>query len=416
MQTARDPQAHPYDVVLLGATGYTGQLVAEQLLLAARSEPVRLALAGRSLSRLEAVRAALAQSFPEAAELPLLEADTTQRTSLDALARSTRVVCTTVGPYALHGSEVVAACVAAGTDVCDLTGEVHWMRRMIDAHEAAARSSGARVVHACGFDSLPSDLGVLFAQEVCKQRFGEYGRRVTGMVTDARGGFSGGTAASMLELAREAAHDRALRRLLVNPYALNPDPSFRGADGRDTLGVGREPHFGRWTAPFIMAGVNTRVVRRSHALAGQPYGADFSYQEFTALPAGLGGLAQAVGLSVGLSVGVAALASPLRPLLAKRLPKPGEGPSAEVRARGRFTLRFVAEVDERRWAAVEVSDPHADPGYGSTSKMLAQAALSLALDPPSVGGGFWTPATALGLRQRTRLERVGLRFTVLDAG
>lgn len=403
-----------YDVALLGLTGFTGRLVAGELLARAQEEGLSLAFAARNPEKAEAVRASLAERWPAAAQVPLVAADTRDPASLDALAASTRVLVSTVGPYARYGGPVVDACARLGTHYCDITGEVQFMRAMIDAHQPAAVASGARIVFACGYDSVPSDLGTWFAQQAFRERFGRPARRVTALAGETSGGFSGGTVASMANLVEEMAADPSVRRVLGRPYGLNPDPDRRGPDGRDRVGVARAPRIRAWTAPFFMAPTNTRVVRRSHALAGEPWGADFRYEERMSLPGGAGGWLAAWGVTLATGAFFGLVASPARPLLLRFLPAPGEGPSEEARARGHWTMRFVAE-DGDDWLVAEIGDPHGDPGYASTARMLAASALCLARDPLPVGGGMWTPSTAFGAHLQARLARAGLRFAVAPA-
>lgn len=386
------------DVIVFGATGFTGQLVADYLRQSA--EPVRWAIAGRSRDKLEALGLGV----------PIIVADALDPAAMHALARRTQVVCTTAGPFARYGSELVAACAEAGTHYCDLTGEVAWMRRMIDAHHARAQATGARIVHTCGFDSIPSDLGTWAAQQAFIARFGHPARKVTALFGEQSGGFSGGTLASALDTTREASEHGEIRALLANPYALDPDPEAPHPPAPDERAIGWEPHLKVFTAPFVMAQVNTRVVRRAHALAGAPWGADFVYREVISAPGNAGGAIRALGITGGLAALQLALTRPrLRDLIGKRGPKPGEGPSAKVRARGHWKLRLVAEgaPDE---VLVYVASDRADPGYGSTAKMLGESALCLALDPLRSPGGVQTPSVAMAQPLLDRLRRAGLVF------
>jgi short subunit dehydrogenase-like uncharacterized protein len=406
MPTPRAQRAH--DLVLFGATGYTGRLVAERI--AHSGEKLRWALAGRDRTKLEHVRAALAAQVPECADLPLLVGDAMDAKAMDAIAGATKVVCTTVGPYARYGGELVAACARNGTDYCDLTGEVPWIRAMIDAHHATAQASGARIVHCCGFDSIPSDLGVLLLQEEMKRRHGRPAEKVTAFFGAMKGRFSGGTFASLLGVVDEAARDPQVRRVLLNPYGLDPDPSHGGPDKGDAMGVGYDRTMHAFTAPFVMSGINTRVVRRSHALLGYPWNG-FSYQERMSFPRSPRGLALATGITAALGGFLFATRVPaIRARIERKLPGPGEGPTAEERARGYFVVRVLGEVDGDH-LVVKVSD-RADPGYGSTSKMLSQSALCLALDDLPTGGGVLTPATAMGYRLIERLRDAGLTLEV----
>jgi len=412
-----------FDVIVWGATGFTGRLVAAHLLEHhGAGGALRWAIAGRSREKLDALASELAtETGQDTRALPRIVADADDGASLDGFVRRTRVVCTTVGPYAKFGSKLVAACADAGTDYCDLTGETQWMRRMIDAHEARARETGARIVHTCGFDSIPSDLGVYFMQREARAAFGAPSPYVKGRVAGFRGGFSGGTAASMMNLVAEAAADPSVRKLLVDPYGLNPRDAHRGPDRPDRTGPVFDADFDQWTAPFVMAAINTRVVRRSNALLGFAYGEDFRYDESVLAGSGATGWLKASGLAAGQgAVTLAGAIGPLRGLLGRALPAPGEGPSKEERENGFFEIRFFAAAPKS--AGSEATGLYGrvtgdrDPGYGSTSKMLGQAALCLARDEPTTGGGFWTPASAMGDALLLRLQKnAGLAFEIVSA-
>lgn len=397
-----------FDIVLFGATGFTGRITAEELLV--RGAGLRWAIAGRDRAKLEAVKAELVAADARATDVAVLVADSHDREALDALARRARVVCTTVGPYAKYGNELVAACAAAGTHYGDLTGETPFMRRSIDANHELARKTGARIVHACGFDSIPSDLGVLLANEAMRARTGAPCDEATLAVVGMRGGVSGGTVASMLGLAEAARRDREVRKILLDPYALNPEGERTGPDGRDPMGVGRAD--GGFTAPFVMAGTNTRVVRRTNALLGYPYGRDFRYQELSRFRGTPSGLVRAVGTSLGFGLLAAAVTTPgLASLVGRVLPKPGEGPSKAERERGRFRIEVVGKrrgptgAEER--VVVKVGGDR-DPGYGFTAIMLAESALCLARDPLESEGGVHTPASAMGMTLVKRLRAAGM--------
>lgn len=408
-----------YDIVLMGATGFTGRLVAEYLLgRHGVGGQVRWALAGRSREKLDKIRVELGEA---AAGLPLIVADSHDRASLDAMVQRTRVVCTTVGPYALHGSELVAACAGHGTDYCDLAGEVPWMRRMLDAHADAAEESGARIVHCCGFDSIPSDLGVWFLQREAMERFGQPLRRVRMRVKAAKGGLSGGTYASMLNIVEEARRDREVARVLRNPYALCPPGAREGERQPYVSSASYDPAFELWTAPFVMAAINTRVVMKSNALSGFSYGRDFRYDEAVMTGRGFSGRLKATTLSLGMGAfALGAGLGPTRALLKKMvLPKPGEGPSREAREAGFFKIVMDGRNDNDAASLRVAVSGDRDPGYGSTSKMLGETALALALDlpPDARAGGIWTPSTALGERLLDRLVgHAGLSFEVLESG
>ncbi|MEZ4404616.1 MAG: saccharopine dehydrogenase NADP-binding domain-containing protein [Kofleriaceae bacterium] len=397
-----------FDLVLFGATGFTGQLVAEYLTRRAAGTPLRWALAGRSRGRLEAIRAGLAAIDP-AITVELVVADALDLAAMTELARDTTTVCTTVGPYARLGAPLVAACVAAGTAYCDLTGEVPFIRASIDRHHRAAQATGARIVHCCGFDSVPSELGVWLLQRALEERAGRGAASVTALF-ELRGQMSGGTVASLLGVVDAAARDRATRRLLGDPYGLDPVDGPRGHD-RDRRGPGYDRTLGRFTAPFVMAAINTRVVRRSHALLGHPWGVAGRYDEAMGLPRSPVGAALAVGVTGALAGFVAASQVPrLRALLEARLPKPGDGPSAAARARGRYRVRVHGTVDGTTVTATVADD--LDPGYDGTAKLLGEAALALALDPPCSDGGVLTPMVALAPTLAPRLRAAGVTLDV----
>jgi short subunit dehydrogenase-like uncharacterized protein len=398
------------DVVVFGATSFVGQILCRHLVERHGSDgPLRWAIAGRSADKLRSV------ARDTGADVEQIVADAADGAALADLAAATKVVVSTVGPYALYGSPLVAAVSAAGTDYCDLTGETQWMRRMIDAHQTGAEASGARVVHACGFDSVPSDAGVWFTQQRALERFGAPCERISMRVHRTRGGASGGTIASMLNLVEEAAKDPALRKLLADPYSLNPPDLRSGPRQPATTIPQRDPDTGEWLAPFVMEAVNTRVVQRSHALLGRPWGQSFTYDEAMDMGTGPLGAAKAAGLVAALGAGMGLLAlGPTRRAAARVLPKPGEGPSPQAQLAGFFDIRFSGTTASGERITTKVTGDR-DPGYGATARMLGEAAVAfLDLGHDEVGGGFWTPATAFGDRLVERLEaHAGMRFEVL---
>jgi len=403
-----------FDLVVWGATGFTGRLVAEYL---ARQYPPGTALAwaaaGRDPARVGQVLAALGIA---PGSIPVVTADSTDRASLDAMVRRTRVVLSTVGPYARYGEPLVASCAAAGTDYCDLAGEVQWMRRMIDRYQDAARASGARLVPSCGFDSIPSDLGVQFLQQAAQTRHAAVCRSIRLLVKAMRGGASGGTIASLLNAIEEGRTDPAVRRILADPYGLNPGGERRGPDGHDQRGVGYDEDLRVWTAPFVMSAINTRVVRRSNALLGYPYGRDFRYAECVIAGKGALGCARAAALAAGTGGFMLAASFELgrNQLLRRLLPAPGEGPERRARENGYFNLVLLGRLANGAVLKARVTGDR-DPGYGATSRMLAESAICLARDEIAAEGGFWTPASILGDALRRRLtRRAGLEFRVED--
>jgi short subunit dehydrogenase-like uncharacterized protein len=402
---------HDFDLIVFGATGYTGRLVVEALL--EFPEPgLKVAMAGRNLVKLESVRREIAKRFPAASELALIQADSHDEASLSAMVQRTRVLCTTVGPYAELGDSLVKACVEYGVDYCDLTGEVYWMRKNIDAYHEEAKAKGLRIVHAAGFDSIPFDIGVVALQQAALTRWGAPATEVRTATGKMVGGFSGGTVASMALLFDSIRRDRSILRLMGNPYALVPGGT--GPDKNDSQAVCFSPDHNTWTAPFIMAGCNTRVVRRSHALQGYPWGEDFSYTEVMGTGRGLKGWLRAQSMRLVLGALVTTLAIRwLRGLVVGRvLPSPGDGPSEAARARGCFNGHVVGRRGEDI-IRLDVS-LEGDPGYLATSRMLAQTAVALAVDELPQIHGVLTPGAFMGTSLLRRLPTVGIRFDVRD--
>ena len=408
--------AAPCDIVVFGATSFVGQLLCRYLLgqYGAAGE-LRWAIAGRSQAKLDALREALGS---KAARLPVLVADAADEIALRRMCAQTRVVVSTVGPYALYGEPLVKVCADSGTDYCDLTGEVQWIRRMVRKYDKAARASGARIVHCCGFDSIPSDLGVHFLQREARQRFGEPCNRVKMRVRAMRGGASGGTVASLMNVVKEAAADPALRKELANPYSICP-PGYAPKVRQPSISLPQfDPDYKAWIAPFVMSAINARVVQRSNALSGQAYGAAFVYDEAVLTGHGFKGRLAATALVAGLAgFMVAGALRPARWALERFvLPGPGEGPTAEQQRKGHFDLRFVGRTATGRTLRTRVTGDR-DPGYGSTAKMLGQAAVCLARDigKDDKAGGAWTPATLFGDRLLERLvAHSGLTFEVVE--
>ncbi|MGB5212927.1 MAG: saccharopine dehydrogenase NADP-binding domain-containing protein [Anderseniella sp.] len=404
-----------YDLIVFGATSFVGEILCRYLVSEYGVDgTVHWAAAGRSASKLEKLRESLGA---EARSLTLLTADAADEASLKGLCEQTRVIISTVGPYALYGEPLVRLCATTGTDYCDLTGEVQWVRRMIDGYENLAKESGARIVHCCGFDSIPSDMGVWHLQKAAAEQFGTHCETVRMRVKAIRGGASGGTVASMLNITKEAASNPELRKELANPYSICPAGHGFSARQKNVTTPEFDPDSGQWAGPFIMAGINTRVVHRSNALSSAAYGDNFRYDESMLMGRGVKGRLRAMGFVAGLGAFLAGAAiKPTRWLMENYLlPKPGEGPSPEDQANGFFDLRFSGETASGEKIKTQVTGDR-DPGYGSTAKMLAQAGLSLAfdVDRDQKGGGFWTTATVFDQRFIDRLENhAGLKFSIL---
>jgi short subunit dehydrogenase-like uncharacterized protein len=385
-----------FDIVVYGATGFTGQLVVEYLAEHYKGDAgLKWAMAGRSKDKLAAVRDAVRAP----ADTPLIVADSSDVASLKAMVGQARCVISTVGPYQLYGNDLIAACVEAGTDYVDLCGEPIWMRQMIDKHEAAAKASGARIVFSCGFDSVPFELGAFFVQEEAKRVFGAPASRVKGRVRDMRGTLSGGTAASAKATFDAVAKDLSLVTILNDPFALTP--GFKGPKQPRGSKPLYEEDMQSWAAPFMMALINTRNVHRSNMLMGFPYGQDFIYDEMVLTGPGEKGEANT-------KLVMAANADKTGP----GAPKPGEGPSKEERENGGYDLLYVAVAPDGRQVRAAVKGDR-DPGYGSTSKMISECAICLLRDTPDVPAGFWTPGAAMQHKLIKRLvDHAGLTFTV----
>ncbi|OBB43240.1 trans-acting enoyl reductase family protein [Mycobacterium sp. 852002-51961_SCH5331710] len=406
-----------FDIVVYGATGFVGKLTAEYL---ARTAPeVRIALAGRSHDKLVAVRDSLGG---KAASWPLITADASQPSTLNAMAAQTRVVVTTVGPYARYGLPLVAACAAAGTDYADLTGEPLFMRDSIDQYHEQAAGTGARIVHSCGFDCIPSDLTV-FALHRRAQQDGAGELTDTNLVLRGfKGGVSGGTAASLIEVMREAAGNPEARRLMNDPYTLSQDranePEFGGQpDLRWRRGAEIAPELrGYWFGPFAMAAVNTRIVRRSNELLDHAYGRRFEYGEQMSMGksalAPVASALSAAGNTATMALGTRFFHRVPNKLVERVLPKPGTGPSERVRESGYYDVETYATTTTGvRYRAV--MSQKGDPGYKATSVLLGESALALALDRDQLSDlrGVLTPAAAMGDALLTRLPAAGVTLT-----
>jgi len=404
-----------FDLIVFGATSFVGEILCRYLVENYGVDgDVKWAAAGRSLDKLEQLRDSLGE---EAEALSLLTADAADEEALTGLCEQTRVIISTVGPYALYGEPLIKVCAATGTDYCDLTGEVQWVRRMINGYQDQAAESGARIVHSCGFDSIPSDMGVWHLQQAAMQQFGQPCETIRMRVKAMRGAASGGTVASMINITKEAAKNPQLRKELANPYSICPPDHGFTVRQKNVTTPELDPESGRWAGPFIMAAINTRVVFRSNALSGNAYGDNFRYDESMLMGKGFSGRLKATSFVLGLGAFMAGAAIPPTRWVMENtfLPKAGEGPSPEAQEKGFFDLRFHGETADGEKISSKVTGDR-DPGYGSTAKMLAQAALSLAfdIDKNEKKGGFWTTATVFDQRFIDRLEKnAGLTFSIL---
>jgi short subunit dehydrogenase-like uncharacterized protein len=399
-----------FDIIVYGATSFVGQIITRYMHEQFADGSIVWAIAGRSLSKLQQVSDAIGLSGVE-----IIVADAADEGALRQMCAQTTVVMSTVGPYALYGDLLVEVCATTGTHYCDLTGEPQWIRKMQLRHEADAIKSGARIVHCCGFDSIPSDLGVHFLQRNASEQFGQTCARIDMRVVSMKGGASGGTIASMINMVKEAVSDADLRRELQDPYSLCPQ-NHQFTVTQPEVKIAYDAVAGGWITPFIMAGINTRVVHRSNALSNNSYGLEFKYEEAVVTGKGSSGKRKAKAAHWGVNALMFGLAvPPIRWLLETAvLPKPGEGPSEKAQLEGQFDIVFFGSTAQGETIQCRVTGDR-DPGYGSTAKMLSQAAACLAKDvPDGVPGGFWTPATILGDKLIKRLEaHAGLTFEKL---
>ena len=415
----RSDEKRPYAVVLYGATSFVGQITAHYLteFLSNTKDKdgadVTWAIAGRDEAKLNELQSKLGST------VDIILANSDDADSLDEMTKQTQVIISTVGPYLKYGEPLIKSCTTHGTDYVDLTGEAIFIKDMMDKYQDAAKQSGARIVNSCGFDSIPSDLGVYFTQQQAEEKFGSACDVIHMRVKAAKGGLSGGTIASMATIFEEVGKDKSRRKQVANPYLLNDDKDAPNVRQANVSKPEYDSEHKRWLAPFVMASINTRIVHRTNQLLGYEYGRDFKYDEAMWMQDGVKGQLSSYAMSAGLfGFATAMMVKPSRELLAKHvLPKSGSGPSAEEQANGYFDIRLFGETANKDTINTKVTGDK-DPGYGSTSRMLAQAALCLAQDisKEEVGGGFWTPASAMGNHLLARLEEhAGLSFEVVDS-
>ena len=384
-----------FDVIVFGASGYTGKLVAEYMGKEyGNDESISWAIAGRNKDKLSSVK----KDHNLNERVSIIEVDSTNKNSLDSMTSSAKCILTTVGPYQLYGSSLVQSCSENGTDYVDLTGEPGWMYEMINAHQDTAKKSGARIVFSCGFDSIPFDLGVYFVQQAAQEKYGKPAKHVRGRVKAMNGEFSGGTIASLGATMATLKEKPELIQVLSNPFSLTE--GFEGPAQLDDSKVLLDEKLNMWVAPFVMAPINTKNIHRSNALLGHAYGEDFCYDEM--MIAGEGEEGKQIADAINSS----------NPMGGDNLPQPGEGPSKESREQGNYDVLFFADFDEGSIEARVTGDM--DPGYGSTSKMIAESALCLIQDCEDLSGGMYTPAPAMGEKLIKRLTKnAGLTFDIL---
>lgn len=407
-----------YDLVVWGATGVAGRLVAEHLTQEYTPSDLSLALGGRNRDRLDSLEAELVDGSDGWDDIPVALGDATEPESLQEIAHSTRVVCTTVGPYTTYGTPMVEACVEAGTDYCDLTGEVNWIREMIDRYHDVAVEAEARIVHSCGFDSVPADIGTALVQSFAAREFDAPCETVRIYVEEGKGGVSGSTLASFAEVFDAASEDPIVRQILRDPYALAPPGERDGVDPGEQRRPRKDRLRSGWTAPSPMAAINERVVRRSNALLGYPWGREFRCTEVIPTGPGLGGVARASLIAGGLGLFSAAMSvDPIRSGIRRFVfPDPGEGPTREQIENGYFTVRVLGRgtATDGPFTVEAVIGADRDPGYGATARMLGEAAMCLLRDETDspLEGGVLTPASGIGEPLADRLRSVGFTATV----
>ena len=392
------------DLIIWGATGFTGQLVSEYINKKYSNTALKWGIAGRNKEKASVIAERL-----NIAKDRIFIADCNDLESLIKLTSKTKVICTTVGPYAKLGTNLIEACIKTNTNYCDITGETQWIRKMIDKYHSKAKENKIKIINSCGFDSIPSDMGVFYSQKNLFEKTGKYANSINMRVAGAKGGISGGTYNSLSNVLEEARVDKEVRKTLTNPYGLNPIGRQNGPDKTDLQSVIFDKVSNSWIAPFVMAGINTKIVRRSHALIDFKYGSDFSYDEATLSGKGVLGQVKGYLSLIPIFLATRKKGSFIKNIVDYVLPKSGEGPSEKTRISGYYNLRFYLSQQDKIYLSKVIGDM--DPGYGSTSKMLAESAVCLALDKTPETYGILTPSVALGDPLLKRLqENAGLTF------
>ena len=393
-----------FDLIIWGATGFTGNLVCDYISKNYNERELRWAIAGRNKKKILKLQQKL-----KIDDSRTIIADSYDKDSLVKMVKKSKVVCTTVGPYAKYGTNLVEACIEGETNYCDITGETQWIRRIIDRFHTKAKEKNIKIINSCGFDSIPSDMGVFYSQKIMLEKTGKYASTINMRVAGAKGGISGGTYNSLSNVLEEALIDKEVRKTLTNPYGLNPIDKQFGPDKSDLRKVIFDTVSKSWIAPFVMAGINTKIVRRSHALMDFMYGKNFAYDEATLTGKGIAGQIRGYMSLIPIFLATRKKGSIIKKIVDFILPKSGEGPSEKTRINGYYNLRFYLTADKMTYVSKVLGDM--DPGYGSTSKMLAESAICLALDEIPDTYGILTPSVALGDSLLKRLkENAGLTF------
>ena len=402
-------ESKDFDIIIWGATGFTGRLVAEYIFKNYSSEKLNWAIAGRDKKKLINVRDEIADK-----NIPIIIADSFDEMSLTKMTQKTKVICSTVGPYSKYGSLLVKSCIKTNTHYCDLAGEAQWIRKIVDTYHQEAKNKKIRIVNSCGFDSIPSDMGVYFIHKNLPDvniKLDNISMRLSGF----KGSLSGGTYASMNNIITEASKDSLIRKILTNPYGLNPEGQRSGPDKRDLNKVKYDEDSKSWIAPFMMAGINTKIVRRSNALSNYSYGKNFTYNESVMTGDGFKGRIKAIISVLPLIFLSAKPGSLLKRIFNYFTPKPGQGPNENERENGYYSMRFYIRYNDKSRALVRVTGDR-DPGYGSTSKMLAESAICLSKDSLKDTYGIITPSIAMGDQILDRLQaKAGLTFKFIES-
>ncbi len=397
-----------FDIIIWGATSFTGKLVCEYIFSKYRKNEIKWAMAGREEKKLQKIRSEVADT-----SIPILLADSFDENSLSILVKQTKVICSTVGPFSVYGTLLVDLCVRHKTNYCDITGEAHWIRKLIDKFHNKAKSNKIKIVNSCGFDSIPSDMGVFYIQNELMRKHGEYAEDIKMRVSGIRGGISGGTYHSINNVIKDVYANKEIFKIINNPYGLNPLDCMIGNDKKDLRKIIYEKDAKSWVMPFVMAGINTKIVRRSNAINNFIYGESFTYSEAQLAGDGLKGLIKGIIGLIPLALLSLKPTSSLKKVLNYYMPKPGEGPSKNKRENGYFNLRFYITMKNGKKALAKVVGDR-DPGYGSTSKMLAESAICLSLDKLPENYGIITPSYAMGNRLLDRLKsNAGLSFNFI---
>ena len=402
-------ESKDFDIIIWGATGFTGRLVAEYIFKNYSSEKLNWAIAGRDKKKLINVRDEIADK-----NIPIIIADSFDEMSLTKMTQKTKVICSTVGPYSKYGSLLVKSCIKTNTHYCDLAGEAQWIRKIVDTYHQEAKNKKIRIVNSCGFDSIPSDMGVYFIHKNLPDvniKLDNISMRLSGF----KGSLSGGTYASMNNIITEASKDSLIRKILTNPYGLNPEGQRSGPDKRDLNKVKYDEDSKSWIAPFMMAGINTKIVRRSNALSNYSYGKNFTYDESVMTGDGFKGRIKAIISVLPLIFLSAKPGSLLKRIFNYFTPKPGQGPNENERENGYYSMRFYIRYNDKSRALARVTGDR-DPGYGSTSKMLAESAICLSKDSLKDTYGIITPSIAMGDQILDRLQaKAGLTFKFIES-